>query len=58
MRIKSLKHGNLNEQDRLFLANLLIKAGYVVNIGKEKVGSKVVHYVEAIERIEELEGVK
>ena len=36
MRIYSLKHGSLNESDRLELARLLIKAGYTVRIGKEK----------------------
>ena len=35
-RIHALKHGALNEQDRLILAQLLIKAGYTVRIGKTK----------------------
>jgi len=35
MKIYSLKHGSLNEQDRLELARLLIKAGYTVRIGAE-----------------------
>lgn len=35
MKIYSLKSGSLNEQDRLELARLLIKAGYTVRIGAE-----------------------
>lgn len=47
-RIYSVKNNALNEQDRLALANLLIKAGYTVKIGIEKKpGSKVnVKFVE------------
>lgn len=47
-RIYSVKNNALNEQDRLALANLLIKAGYTVKIGIEKkLGSKVnVKFVE------------
>ena len=36
MKIYSLKSGSLNEQDRLELARLLIKAGYAVRLGREK----------------------
>lgn len=35
MKIYSLKYGSLNEQDRLEMARLLIKAGYTVRIGAE-----------------------
>lgn len=40
MKITEQKNGKLNEQDRLQLATLLIKAGYVVKIGKEKPAGK------------------
>lgn len=41
-KICSVKQNALNEQDRLALANLLVKAGYTVKIGMEKKpGSKV-----------------
>lgn len=35
-RIYSVKTNTLNDQDRLDIARLLIKAGYAVRIGKEK----------------------
>lgn len=35
-KIYSLRQGVLNEDDRLSLAALLIKAGYTVRIGKER----------------------
>ncbi len=35
-RIYSVKTNSLNDQDRLDIARLLIKAGYAVRIGKEK----------------------
>lgn len=35
-RIYSQKDKGLNEQERLDIARLLIKAGYTVKIGKEK----------------------
>lgn len=35
-RIYSLKNNSLNEQDRLDLSRLLIKAGYSVRVGREK----------------------
>lgn len=40
-RIYSLKGGSLNEQDRLELARLLVKAGYTVRLGREKPQGKV-----------------
>lgn len=47
MKIKPQKHNALNEQDRLELARLLVKAGYKVSIGTEKNGNKAaVPYVE------------
>jgi len=49
-KIYSQKNGQLNEQDRQAIATLLIKAGYMVRIGKEKPEGKQnaahVHYVE------------
>lgn len=49
-RIYSSKDKSLNEQERLELARLLIKAGYIVKVGKEKPEGKpnaaYVHYVE------------
>lgn len=35
-KITTQKNGTLNDADRLLLAQLLIKAGYTVRIGKEK----------------------
>lgn len=35
-RISSLKTGSLNENERLEIARLLLKAGYTVNMGREK----------------------
>lgn len=35
MKIYSVKNGSLNEADRLELARLLVKAGYLVRIGAE-----------------------
>lgn len=37
-RIYSAKNNSLNEQDRLSLASLLVKAGYTVRLGREKQG--------------------
>ncbi|MDO4301806.1 MAG: resolvase [Clostridia bacterium] len=47
--------GKLNDDDRSTLSCLLIKAGYAVKIGKEKVGSKgkIAYYVEYWEETEE-----
>ena len=39
-RITDQKDGQLNSDDRLELARLLIKAGYTVRIGKEKIPGK------------------
>lgn len=40
MRIQDQKNGKLNEEDRLEIAKLLIKAGYTVKISREKKNSK------------------
>jgi hypothetical protein len=37
IKIKAQKNYTLTEQDRLQLATLLIKAGYIVHIGREQV---------------------
>ena len=39
-KITDQKNGQLNSNDRLELARLLIKAGYTVRIGKEKIPGK------------------
>ena len=44
--IYAQKGGSLNDIDRLELCRLLIKAGYTVRIGSEKVGSSSVRVVE------------
>lgn len=51
MRIQDQKNGKLNEADRLILAQLLVKAGYTVRIGKEKPQGKqqAVIFVETVE---------
>ena len=53
-RIQAQKHGTLTEQDRLDLLRLLGKAGYAVQIGREKKINKpnapIVHFVEYWER--------
>jgi hypothetical protein len=49
-RIYSQKTGALNEQDRLALASMLLKAGYTARVGREKpagkANSQYVYYVE------------
>ena len=46
-RIISIRANALNEADRLELAQLLIKAGYAVRMGTDKIGnSRSVYYVE------------
>ena len=39
-RITSVKNGSLKEQDRLEIAQYLIKAGYTVRCGREKTADK------------------
>lgn len=36
---------SLNEAERLEVAKLLIKSGYAVRLGKEKIGNKSKHYI-------------
>lgn len=45
-RIFPSKNGTLNAEDRQNLASLLIKAGYSVRIGKDKLKSTTVYFVE------------
>ena len=46
MKIYAQNGGTLTRQERLDLATLLIKAGYVVSCGKAKVDGKATDYVE------------
>lgn len=46
MRIYAQNGGSLTRQERMEMASLLIKAGYVVSCGKAKVAGKAVDYVE------------
>lgn len=46
MRIYAQKGGTSTRQERLDLATLLIKFGYVVSCGKAKIDGKAVDYVE------------
>lgn len=48
IRIYPQRGGALNEKNRLDLARLLIKAGYKVRIGKEKMngGSTYTYFIE------------
>lgn len=39
-RIYSVKEKGLSEMERLDLARLLIKAGYTVRVGREKIAGK------------------
>lgn len=39
-KIYNVKEKGLGEQERLELARLLIKAGYIVRIGREKLAGK------------------
>jgi hypothetical protein len=36
IKIYCQKHGSMNEVDRLELARLLLKSGYIVRIGRER----------------------
>lgn len=50
MRIESLKGGALSQEDRLDMARLLIKAGYVVFVGKQEgKSSNMSYYIEFVE---------
>ena len=46
MKIYAQKGGTSTRQERLDLATLLIKFGYVVSCGKTKIDGKAVDYVE------------
>jgi hypothetical protein len=46
LRIYAQKGGTSTRQERLDLATLLIKFGYVVSCGKAKIDGKAVDYVE------------
>lgn len=46
MKIYEQRRGNLKEGDLLAIGNLLMKAGYVVRLGREKKGSNYVHFIE------------
>lgn len=46
MKIYAQNGGTLTKQERLDLATLLVKAGYVVSCGKVKVDGKATDYVE------------
>lgn len=48
-RIYSVKGNSLNEQDRLNLVTLLVKAGYAARIGREKSNPKSKSYVYFVE---------
>ena len=54
MKIYSVKPNSLNEADRLELARLLVKAGYTVRVGSEKVpngkSNSSAYFVEYFER--------
>ena len=51
MKIYEQKDGQLNKEDRLELAKLLVKAGYTVRVGREKPPGKrsYVYFVEYTE---------
>ena len=50
MKILNQKNGVLNEQDRLLLSQLLLKAGYTVRLVKEKKSQNhnapYIHFIE------------
>lgn len=47
-RITNVGNGSLNTDDRVAIAQLLVKAGYTARLGKDKVPGKdkVYHFVE------------
>ena len=45
-RIYPAKGSSWNAEDRLNIATLLIKAGYSVRIGKEKIKSSIIYFIE------------
>lgn len=52
MKIYSTRNGSLSADECLELAKLLIKAGYTVRVGKEKLPGKstALYYVEFMEK--------
>lgn len=48
-RIYSVKGNSLNESERLEIARLLIKAGYVVKLGRERIKPQSKSYVYFVE---------
>ena len=46
MKVYAQKDGALSKNERLELAGLFIKAGYTVRLGKMKLGTKTVEFVE------------
>ena len=54
MKIYEQKDGQLNKDDRLELAKLLVKAGYTVRIGKEKPKGKSTN-IQFVEYMEDAE---
>lgn len=45
-KIIAPKANSLNEQERLEIARLLLKAGFSVRVGNEKQGNRTVSFVE------------
>ena len=52
MRVYAQKGHALSEAERLELGRLLLKAGYIAMLGKEKQGSTSRHYVEFYRKVE------
>ncbi|MEG2098061.1 MAG: resolvase [Pseudoflavonifractor sp.] len=50
MKIYAEKGHSLTEAERLELGRLLLKAGYLVRMGREKQGSTICHYIEFFRR--------
>ena len=52
MKIYAQKGHILSEPERLELGRLLLKAGYIAMLGKEKQGNVTVNYVEFYRKVE------
>lgn len=52
MRIYAQKGHILSEPERLELGRLLLKAGYITMMGKERQGNMTQHYVEFYRKVE------
>lgn len=46
MRIDTLKGSTLNQDERLEIGRLLLKAGYVVRVGKDNGSGQSAYYIE------------